>query len=52
MVKLLWDEQQAGATAASSISIGPGNFFIKPDWPVHIKDTLAAWTRESGGLVL
>lgn len=35
--KMVWDELRSGAIAASSISIGPGNLYIKPDFPATLK---------------
>ena len=45
LAKMIWDEKQVGAIAASSMSIGPGNVSIKPDLPMHIKNTIDDWRR-------
>ena len=42
--KLVWDEYKSGAIAASSINLGPGSLVIKPEWPMHIRDTLRQWS--------
>ena len=45
LVKYLWTQFRTNAVAASQISVGPGNVFIKPDLPVEIRRTLDAWRR-------
>ena len=44
ILKLVWDEYTSGAIAASSVSVGPGSLVIKPEWPMHIRDTLRSWS--------
>lgn len=37
LIKIIAQETFSGASAASSIQIGPASFIVKPDWPKHIK---------------
>lgn len=39
-----WTEYTSGAIAASQISIGPGNIFLKPDFPVSVKKVIGRWS--------
>lgn len=43
LCKYIWTEYTSGAIAASQISIGPGNIFIKPDLPITVKQVLDRW---------
>lgn len=43
LCKYIWTEYTAGAIAASQISIGPGNVFLKPDLPLSVKQVIARW---------
>lgn len=39
--KVIWSELSAGASAATSVSIGPHTFVVKPSWPTHVRELLA-----------
>ena len=41
--KYMWTEWTTGAIAASQISIGPGNIFLKPDLPLSVKQVIDRW---------
>ena len=43
LCKYIWTEYTTGAIAASQISIGPGNVFLKPDLPLSVKQVIDRW---------
>lgn len=43
LCKYIWTEYTSGAIAASQISIGPGNVFLKPDLPLSVKQVIDRW---------
>ena len=43
LCKYMWTEYTSGAIAASQISIGPGNVFLKPDLPLSVKQVINRW---------
>jgi hypothetical protein len=38
--KCIWSEISAGASAATSVSIGPHTFVVKPSWPTPVRELL------------
>lgn len=47
-MKAIYDEKSAGATSASSVSIGPSSLVIKPGLGFNIKSTIDAWMDVRG----
>lgn len=47
-VKAVYDEKVSGAVAASSITIGPSSFVVKPGMNYNVKDIIALWKDARG----
>lgn len=46
-MKLVWTELTTNAVAATSVSVGPSSFVLKPGIPWGIKQVLESWVRPS-----
>jgi hypothetical protein len=50
VVKIITTETIAGASGATSVTVGPQTFMVKPSWPTHVKELLARLRRAAASV--